>query len=341
MKIIEVGSESVHFIKYCKALDERLIDYEIIAENTIKGLVNKNQNLYNFRGLNILSLIKSFFKLKREIKFLNPNLIHIHQINRLAFFVCIAARQLRIPIISTAWGSDVLIIPKKNIFFRFITTYVIKKSKYVTADSKEMIEAMYRMHKNDIKYQWIQYGIDSIDTLKKENYIFSNRIHRGLYRIDLIIEEFKTFVDAHPDWKLIIAAEGEETENLKKLAERLLKPENYEFIGWLDASKNAEWYGKSKIYISIPSSDGTSVSLLEAMLAGCIPIVSDISVSYEWINDNENGIIFKPKQNILEKALKINYEYCANYNKNLIKKMALRKNTMTQFMNLYSKSLVK
>jgi len=341
MKIIEVGSESVHFVKYCKALDERLLDYEIIAENNIKGLNYKNHYIFNFRGLNLISFLKSFIKLKREIKSLNADIIHIHQINRLAFFVCVAARQLGIPIISTAWGSDVLTIPKKNIFFKFITTYVLKKSKYVTADSKEMIEAMQGMHKNNNKYQWIQYGIDSTDALKKENYVFSNRIHRRLYRIDMIIEEFKSFVESHPDWKLVIAAEGEETESLKKLAEKLLKPENYEFIGWLDPTRNAEWYGKSKIYISIPISDGTSVSLLEAMLAGCIPIVSDINVSYEWIKDNENGIIFKPNQNILEEALKINYEHCANYNKNLIKKMALRKNTMTQFINLYSKSLLK
>ena len=341
MKIIEVGSESVHFIKYCKALDERLKDYEIIAENTIKGLIYKNHHIFNFRGLNFFALIKSFFKLKGEIKLLNPDLIHIHQINRLAFFVCIAARQLGIPIISTAWGSDVLIIPKKNLVFRFITTYVLKKSKYVTADSKEMIEAMQHLHKSNTKYQWIQYGIDSIEMLEKGNYVFSNRIHREFYRIDLIIEEFKMFSDSNPDWKLIIAAEGEETRRLKSLAEKLLNSENYEFIGWLDPQKNAEWYGKSKIYISIPLTDGTSVSLLEAMLAGCIPIVSDINVSYEWIKDNENGLIFKPNQNIFDKALKIDYEHCAQYNKNLIKKMALRKNTMTQFLTLYSKSLLK
>lgn len=341
MKIIEVGSESVHFIKYCKALDERLKDYEIIAENTIKGLIYKNHHIFNFRGLNFFSLIKSFFKLKRGIKLLNPDLIHIHQINRLAFFVCIAARQLGIPIISTAWGSDVLIIPKKNLVFRCITTYVLKKSKYVTADSKEMIEAMQHLHKSNTKYQWIQYGIDSIEMLEKGNYVFSNRIHREFYRIDLIIEEFKMFADSNPDWKLIIAAEGEETKRLKSLAEKLLNSENYEFIGWLDSQKNAEWYGKSKIYISIPLTDGTSVSLLEAMLAGCIPIVSDINVSYEWIKNNENGLIFKPNQNIFEKALKIDYEHCAQYNKNLIKKMALRKNTMTQFLTLYSKSLSK
>ena len=66
-----------------------------------------------------------------------------------------------------------------------------------------------------------------------------------------------------------------------------------------------------------------------------------INVSYEWIKDNKNGLIFKPNQNIFERALKIDYEYCVNYNKNLIKKIALRKNTMTQFLNLYTKSLLK
>jgi len=38
--------------------------------------------------------------------------------------------------------------------------------------------------------------------------------------------------------------------------------------------------------------DGTSVSLLEAMVAGAFPVVADIPSNREWIRDVENGFLF-------------------------------------------------
>lgn len=39
------------------------------------------------------------------------------------------------------------------------------------------------------------------------------------------------------------------------------------------------------------TSDTTSVSLLEAMACGVFPIVSDILVNWEWIDDGVNGFV--------------------------------------------------
>ena len=46
------------------------------------------------------------------------------------------------------------------------------------------------------------------------------------------------------------------------------------------------------IYLSAASSDGTSVSLLEAMAAGMICIVTDYPSNLEWIENSVNGFIF-------------------------------------------------
>jgi glycosyltransferase involved in cell wall biosynthesis len=49
--------------------------------------------------------------------------------------------------------------------------------------------------------------------------------------------------------------------------------------------------GQSDIYVSTSLSDGTSVSLLEAMAAGGFPVVTDIPANREWIKDGENGFL--------------------------------------------------
>ncbi|MEP6617500.1 MAG: glycosyltransferase, partial [Ginsengibacter sp.] len=43
------------------------------------------------------------------------------------------------------------------------------------------------------------------------------------------------------------------------------------------------------LYISMPSTEGVSASLFEAMAAGCYPIVSDLPGNRAWITDQING----------------------------------------------------
>ena len=45
------------------------------------------------------------------------------------------------------------------------------------------------------------------------------------------------------------------------------------------------------MYVSIPNTDGTSISLLEAMAYGCLPVVSDLPANREWIENGVNGIV--------------------------------------------------
>ncbi|MCJ7823876.1 MAG: glycosyltransferase, partial [Anaerolineales bacterium] len=47
------------------------------------------------------------------------------------------------------------------------------------------------------------------------------------------------------------------------------------------------------IYISASHSDGSSVSLLEAMATGLVCVVSDISGNREWITHGVDGYLFE------------------------------------------------
>ena len=51
-------------------------------------------------------------------------------------------------------------------------------------------------------------------------------------------------------------------------------------------------FRKNWIYVSASRSDGTSISLLEAMSAGMICVISDFPSNKEWIEDGVNGYTF-------------------------------------------------
>jgi glycosyltransferase involved in cell wall biosynthesis len=186
----------------------------------------------------------------------------------------------------------------------------------------------------------LQYGINPVKAEVKQKLVYSNRLHKPLYRIDLIIRLFADFYQNHQDWKLIIGAEGESTNELKLLAEQLLPPSAYEFVGWLNAELNAHWYAKSSIYVSLPESDGTSVSLLEAMSADCVPVVPDLAVSHEWIESGKNGIVYDESSNPFADALAIDASVCHQINQRIIAERALRSTTSKMFYSIY-KSVVK
>ena len=62
-------------------------------------------------------------------------------------------------------------------------------------------------------------------------------------------------------------------------------------MGRVPHDRMPELLTQTDIYVSTSLSDGTSVSLLEAMASGVFPIVTDIPSNREWINDGENGFL--------------------------------------------------
>src|SRR4029079_13645664 len=46
---------------------------------------------------------------------------------------------------------------------------------------------------------------------------------------------------------------------------------------------------RAEVYVSASRSDSTSQSLLEAMAAGALPVVSDIPGNREWVTDGERA----------------------------------------------------
>ena len=340
MKVVQVGPEGVHLSNYCSAIFPLIGEFGYIGESNYNILGTNTSLVAPFRGSNIFNWVKSYFKIIRYLKSEKPDLLHIHQVNRLAFFVCLAAQRFKIPVVTTAWGSDVLVVPLKSFLHRFLAKFVLKNSVVITGDSQQMVSVIRKLVPDYINLQCIQYGISPIQSISKEKIIYSNRLHKPLYRIDLIIRLFADFYTNHKDWKLVIGAEGESTNDLKLLAEQLLPPSAYEFVGWLNAELNAHWYAKSSMYVSLPESDGTSVSLLEAMSADCIPIVPNLAVSYEWIEPGRNGIVFNEKSNPFIEALSIDATICRQINQELISDRALRSTTSKMFYSIY-KSVVK
>jgi glycosyltransferase involved in cell wall biosynthesis len=335
MKVLVVGSESAHVQGFLENMRLENAEFSFLLETPVTWFHQK-EKVISLRTKNPIKLLKAYFSIKKYIKKLNPDIVHCHQINRLAFFVSHIVKKQHVKLIATAWGSDVLLVPQKNWVFKKMVQFVLKTATIVTADASSMIQAMEKLVPSKNKYISWQYGINPIQAQTKEKIFYSNRLHKPLYRIDQIILYFADFVKTNSDWTLVIGATGSETENLKRLVKSNDLEEKVKFVGWLNEKENAEWYSISSIYISIPESDGTSVSLMEALSANCIPVVSDLPVNHEWIVDKVNGIIEKPNMNPLIESLSIDKEACYKINQQKISGITKDK-TRKEMMVYYQK----
>jgi glycosyltransferase involved in cell wall biosynthesis len=105
-----------------------------------------------------------------------------------------------------------------------------------------------------------------------------------------------------------------------------------------------DYLRSADIYVSTSLSDGTSVSLLEAMACGVFPIVTDIPGNRPWIAHGKNGFLFEKGdydklselilQNIGSKELIKN---AAKINQEIVKEKGNWENNIKEIGNLYAK----
>ena len=345
--IILVGSNSVHTLRYLNGISP-FVDKIIFITNNTSG-INLPDNVVSFVVNFSLHNLRARFQIAKIISNYEGSIIHIQQANSYAYHTLKAIKGKNFKTILTTWGSDILLLPKQRHIFANMVKFNLANSDIVTSDSLYMSSqismlcpAVKEIHTINFGIQNIPQIVPSLDT--KENIILSNRLHKPLYNIDKIITAFAKIVNQHPDYKLVVAGSGSETKLLQELAKSLgLNERQIIFTGMIPYNELITWYQKAKYFVSLPISDATSSSLLEAMSYGCYPILSNLPANLEWVIDDINGIINQNPNNLfcdIIQAINLSTESLSSsliFNYNLIKKKAVFSENIQKFISLYSR----
>jgi len=90
----------------------------------------------------------------------------------------------------------------------------------------------------------------------------------------------------------VIVGDGSSRPGLERLAARRLPPGRFAFVGRLESDALTALVARAEIYLSASRSDSTSLSLLEAMAAGALPVVSDLEGNREWVAEGDGARLF-------------------------------------------------
>jgi len=296
------NGESPHILKWTRELVKHFEVYLVSSQDVAKEIreLVPADHIFTFNlkvsesGGNI-KFIKTIAPLKRIINKVQPDFVNAHYITSHGFVTAMAKKFSRhnFKLIQSAWGTDILVTPRKNLIYKMVTRFSLKQADLATADSPRVEEIIQSL--SGTQTMVFPFGMDSLPDIqwseKDPDFFFSNRTLNTNSNIDRVLHFFAKVYDQNKNALLVIANDGPNKEILVKLTHELGIENVVEFAGFINADQQDEYYRKAQFYFSVLSSDALSVSLLEAMAYGCIPIVSDLPDNKDWVKDHVSGII--------------------------------------------------
>jgi glycosyltransferase involved in cell wall biosynthesis len=240
------------------------------------------------------SLHKSLQSIIEEVK---PDLIHAGPIQSCAFLSALTGFH---PLISVSWGYDLLIDAERNGINHWITKYALRNSDVLVGDCqtiRKKAEFFGTKPEQIVTFPW---GIDLdhfklSDIKKADNGTFtllSTRAWEPIYGVDIIAHAFVKAVREVPQLRLVMLGNGSQEKELHRIFSTGNALEKVVFAGQVKQAELPSYYQNADLYVSATYSDGTSISLLEALACGTPALVSDLPGNQEWINPGVQGWLF-------------------------------------------------
>jgi glycosyltransferase involved in cell wall biosynthesis len=303
--------ESPHLLKWARALAPRVELYVASSRGlapALAGLVAPERTLAlghatRFAGGNA-ALLRALPRLVRWLRGVDADWINAHYLTSHGTLAWLARKLgVRALLAASAWGSDILVAPQRSRTLRWVTSRVLRDATICTSDSAWMADRMRALGAREV--MTFPFGLDALPSgfaTKEPRLFFANRGLEEIYDPQRVLTLFAGAAQAWPDARLVVANSGALGPALQRQAAQLGLGDRIEFVGRLDAATQAAFYARARWYVSVPRSDSVSVSVLEAMAHGCIPLLSDLPANRELVRDGSNGLIVPDTQAALSVA---------------------------------------
>ncbi len=253
--------------------------------------------------------ISGFLRFRREIREKQIDIVHLNtalaplSIMRDAALARIANR----PILLHLHGGRFFTQKFDNWFFERLTGKMLRRAKIVVVLSeteKEFIES--RWQNLDVRVLENSIALDEIQTRKPETsektIIFLGRLHedKGLREI---VKACRVLKSENFQFNFKCFGAGDAKEKFVSEMTNVLG-EKFFYGGVVSGAEKWKALSESDIFLLPSRYEGLPVAMLEAMAAGCIPVVSKIGSINLVVKDGFNGFLIEP-QNVSQTIEKL------------------------------------
>ncbi len=118
-----------------------------------------------------------------------------------------------------------------------------------------------------------------------------SRSMEPVYGIDTLLEAFRMVYERDIGSLLLWAGGGSMLPGVQEFLSRNKLTEAVRLLGAVDRGVVLDAFTAADCYVNCSASDGTSLSLLEALYIGLPVVVNDIGGNREWIRSREHGLL--------------------------------------------------
>lgn len=260
-----------------------------------------------------LVLLRERRRLRAMLEELDPDLVHAH------WFVgpgWLMAAVRRWPFTVTAWGSDALLFAALSRYRTFMARLVGRRAAAVTYDSESIAEALESIGVPRELMHRIVFGPDSslfrprprntellrrLGVANDDPNVLGLRGLADVYEPETVLRGFAEACRRRPcnillrvdsvhisDEAVVSDAEAQ-WARLRRLATELGVADRVVAYENVSREELPDLLSSSDVFVSVPSSDGTSVALLEALFCEVPVVVSELPANREWIPDESYG----------------------------------------------------
>jgi len=255
------------------------------------------QKAFHWRDVPALSA-----DLNRVIDAYQPDVIHAGPVQSAGY---IAAKSGFEPLLTMSWGSDLLLEADKNVWMHRVTRYTLKHTTVLAGDCQAVQQKAAGFGFPAERVVLFPWGVDLQRFTPDRNaalraqlgwqdafVVLSLRSWEPLYGVDELVRGLALAAQQAPDLRLLLLSGGSQAEVLRGILAQHNVLERVHFAGQIAQQELPAYYQAADLYVSASHSDGSSVSLMEALACGLPSLVSDIPGNREWLADSPAGWLF-------------------------------------------------
>jgi L-malate glycosyltransferase len=242
--------------------------------------------------------LPEFRHLLREI---GPDLVHAGPVQTCGLLTALSGFH---PWLLTSWGSDLLFHPQRGPEWRQATQAALSSADAFFCDCDAVrASAKQTADISDsriVQFPWgIRKGLfgpvgalpsdENCEGEPGTHVFISTRSWEPLYGIDTLLESFRQAYRVDSTLRLLLLGNGSEARRVREFVDVHGLSRVIRILGPHVKEDMPKWFRAADAYVSCAQSDGTSVSLLEAMATGLPVVVTDIPSNREWIVEGRNG----------------------------------------------------
>jgi len=256
-----------------------------------------------------VDLARAVPPVRRALRAFDPDLVHAHFLTGPGWLGALGGRA---PLVVTAWGSDVFVDAKRPVVRR-LHRLTLRRAALATTESRALEAELGRLGMPAERIHRVLWGIDVDrfrpgipvpglrDELRLPEGVPALLAMRGVREVQNPLTVIRALAllrsrGVQTVLLLLLGPGGFDAlpDPLAREIERLDLRDGVRVLPEVSQERLADLYRLSTVCVSVPSTDSTSIAVLEAMASARPIVASDIPANREWVADGVEGLLVPP-----------------------------------------------